>query len=52
MAGLVFEEFEVGKTFEHGWSRTITEMDNSKRSLKDASQRCGAAEVAQGRSAA
>lgn len=28
MAGLFFEEFEVGRTFEHGWSRTITEMDN------------------------
>jgi acyl dehydratase len=28
MVGLVFEEFEVGKSFEHAWSRTITEMDH------------------------
>ncbi|MCA3843593.1 MAG: MaoC family dehydratase [Burkholderia sp.] len=28
MGGLFFEEFEVGRTFEHGWSRTVTESDN------------------------
>jgi acyl dehydratase len=28
MAGLYFEDFEVGQTFQHGWSRTVTEMDN------------------------
>jgi acyl dehydratase len=28
MAGLYFEEFEVGRTFEHGVRRTVTEMDN------------------------
>jgi len=28
MAGLYFEQFFVGQTFEHPWSRTITEMDN------------------------
>ncbi len=28
MAGLYFEEFEVGQVFEHAITRTITEMDN------------------------
>lgn len=28
MAGLWFEEFEVGRTFEHPWTRTATEFDN------------------------
>lgn len=28
MAGLCFEQFHVGQTFDHPWSRTITEMDN------------------------
>lgn len=28
MPGLYFEEFEVGRTFEHEWTRTVTEMDN------------------------
>lgn len=28
MAGLYFEEFEVGRTFEHGVRRTVTETDN------------------------
>ncbi len=28
MRGLFFEEFEVGQTFEHGLTRTVTEMDN------------------------
>jgi len=28
MAGLYFEQFEVGQTFEHAIRRTITEMDN------------------------
>ena len=28
MAGLWFEQFEVGHVFEHAWSRTVTEMDN------------------------
>lgn len=28
MAGLYFEDFEVGQTFQHAWSRTVTEMDN------------------------
>jgi len=29
MAGLYFEEFEVGQTFEHALRRTVTEMDNT-----------------------
>lgn len=29
MAGLYFEQFTVGQTFEHAWSRTITEADNT-----------------------
>jgi acyl dehydratase len=28
MAGLYFEEFSVGRVFEHPWTRTVTEMDN------------------------
>lgn len=28
MAGLYFEQFEVGRKFEHDWTRTLTEMDN------------------------
>lgn len=28
MAGLYFEEFEVGRVFEHAITRTVTEMDN------------------------
>ncbi len=28
MAGLYFEEFEVGKVYKHELSRTVTEMDN------------------------
>lgn len=28
MAGLWFEQFEVGKTYEHALTRTVTEMDN------------------------
>ncbi len=28
MAGLYFEEFEVGQVFKHAMTRTVTEMDN------------------------
>jgi acyl dehydratase len=28
MAGLYFEEFTVGRVFDHAWTRTVTEMDN------------------------
>lgn len=28
MAGLYYEEFEVGHKFVHAWSRTVTESDN------------------------
>lgn len=28
MAGLYYEEFEVGARFEHAWTRTVTETDN------------------------
>ena len=28
MAGLYFEEFTVGRNFDHAWTRTVTEMDN------------------------
>lgn len=28
MAGLYFEEFEIGKVYEHAITRTVTEMDN------------------------
>ena len=29
MAGLYFEEFEIGKTYEHAITRTVSEMDNT-----------------------
>lgn len=28
MSGLYFEEFEIGKVYEHAITRTVTEMDN------------------------
>jgi acyl dehydratase len=28
MAGLYYEEFTVGRAFDHAWTRTVTEMDN------------------------
>jgi acyl dehydratase len=28
MAGLYFEQFEVGQRFDHAWTRTVTETDN------------------------
>ena len=28
MAGLYYEEFEVGRRFDHPWTRTVTETDN------------------------
>ncbi|MGB3430339.1 MaoC family dehydratase [Achromobacter sp.] len=28
MAGLFYEQFSPGQTFEHAWTRTLTEMDN------------------------
>jgi len=28
MAGMYFEEFQVGQVFKHPWGRTITESDN------------------------
>ncbi|MBN8939311.1 MAG: MaoC family dehydratase [Rhizobiales bacterium] len=33
MAGLYFEQFEVGATFDHALTRTVTEMDNTLFSL-------------------
>jgi len=33
MAGLWFEEFEVGMVFDHEWTRTLTENDNRWFSL-------------------
>lgn len=33
MAGLYFEEFEIGMVFNHEWTRTITETDNMWFSL-------------------
>ena len=33
MAGLYFEDFEVGQEFNHALSRTVTEMDNTLFSL-------------------
>ena len=33
MAGLTYEEFEVGHVFEHALTRTVTEMDNTMFSL-------------------
>lgn len=29
MAGLYYEEFEIGRVFEHAITRTVTEMDNT-----------------------
>lgn len=29
MPGLYFEELTVGKVFDHEWTRTVTEMDNT-----------------------
>ena len=28
MPGLYFEDFELGRRFDHEWTRTVTEMDN------------------------
>lgn len=28
MPGLFFEQFQVGQTFDHPWTRTVTELDN------------------------
>jgi acyl dehydratase len=28
MAGLYYEEFDIGQEFAHAWTRTVTEMDN------------------------
>lgn len=33
MAGLHFEEFHADQAFDHPWSRTVTEMDNTVFSL-------------------
>jgi acyl dehydratase len=33
MAGLLYEQFEVDRVFEHALSRTVTEMDNTMFSL-------------------
>lgn len=33
MAGLWFEEFEIGMVFDHEWTRTLTETDNRWFSL-------------------
>ena len=33
MAGLWFEQFEIGTVFDHEWSRTLTETDNKWFSL-------------------
>ncbi|OPF96138.1 MaoC family dehydratase [Rhodopseudomonas palustris] len=33
MAGMYFEEFEVGQEFQHALTRTVTEMDNTMFSL-------------------
>ena len=29
MAGLYYEEFSVGQRFDHPWTRTVSEMDNT-----------------------
>src|SRR3546814_8850806 len=29
MPGLHYEEFSVGQAFDHEWTRTVTEMDNT-----------------------
>ena len=31
--GLYFEDFEVGKLYEHRYTRTVTQMDNMLLSL-------------------
>jgi len=33
MAGLYWEDFQVGQVFDHPWGRTITESDNSLLTL-------------------
>ena len=33
MAGLTYEQFQVGQVFEHALTRTVTEMDNTLFSL-------------------
>ena len=33
MAGMYYEEFEVGSAFRHPLTRTVTEMDNTMFSL-------------------
>jgi acyl dehydratase len=33
MAGLYYEEFFIGQQFDHPWTRTVTEMDNTMFSL-------------------
>ncbi|WP_157215645.1 MaoC family dehydratase [Flavisphingomonas formosensis] len=33
MPGLYFEEFEIGQSFDHAFTRTVTEMDNTMFSL-------------------
>lgn len=33
MAGLTYEQFEIGQQFEHIFTRTVTEMDNTMFSL-------------------
>ncbi len=33
MPGLFYEQFEVGMVFDHSWSRTVTESDNTLFSL-------------------
>ena len=33
MAGMYFEDFEIGQEFRHALSRTVTEMDNTLFSL-------------------
>lgn len=33
MSGLYYEEFTVGQEFQHSWTRTVTEMDNTMFSL-------------------
>ncbi len=29
MAGLYYEQFSIGQEFEHPWTRTVSEMDNT-----------------------
>lgn len=33
MAGLNYEQFDIGQTFDHAFTRTVTEMDNTTFSL-------------------